>query len=126
MKKQLPAFLAALFVTGFIALAMIVTSANALMNKNGTVVSNDPALPAANTTTSIDQAQIDQLQARIDEYQQREWESQQLLQDSQQQLQQASAQNQQFRQFVLAMQQAGLIQIRNDGSVVITGQPGNN
>lgn len=122
MKKQIPAFLAALFVTGFIALAMIVTSANALMNKNGTVVSNDPA----NNTTSIDQAQIDQLQARIEEYQQRESQYQQLLQDSQQQLQQASAQNQQFRQFVLAMQQAGLIQIRSDGTVLITGRPGNN
>ena len=60
MKKQLPAFIAAMLVTGFIALAMIVTSANALMNKNGTVVSNNPA--SVSSTTNIDQAQIEQLQ----------------------------------------------------------------
>ena len=110
MKKQLPAFLAAILVTGFIALAMIVTSANALMNKNGTAVSNSPA--SASSSTNIDQAQIEQLQARIDEYQQREAQYQQLLQQDQQQIQQ-------FQQFLFAMQQAGLIQIRRDGTILI-------
>ena len=117
MKKQFPAFIAAFFVTGFIALAMIVTSANALMNKNGTVVSNDPAVISSTTTTSIDQAQIDQLQARINEYQQREAQYQQLLQQDQQQIQQ-------FQQFLLAMQQAGLIQVRSDGTVLVTARHG--
>jgi peptidoglycan hydrolase CwlO-like protein len=117
MKKQIPAFLAALVVTGFITMAMIVTSANALMNKNGTVVSNDPAITSSTTTTSIDQAQIDQLQARINEYQQRETQYQQLLQQDQQQIQQ-------FQQFLFAMQQAGLIQIRSDGTVLITARGG--
>ena len=111
MKKQLPAFLAAMLVTGFIALAMIVTSANALMNKNGTAVSNNPA--SASSSTNIDQAQIDQLQARIGEYQQRETQYQQLLQQDQQQIQQ-------YKQFIFAMQQAGLIQIRSDGTVIVT------
>ena len=117
MKKQLPAFIAALAITGFIALAMIVTSANAFMNKNGTVVSNDPAITSSSTTTSIDQAQIDQLQARINEYQQRETQYQQLLQQDQ-------AQIQQFQQFLLAMQQAGLIQVRSDGTILITARRG--
>jgi hypothetical protein len=40
-------------------------------------------------------------------------------------LQQDQQQIQQFRQFLLAMQQAGLIQIRGDGAIVITGRPGN-
>jgi uncharacterized protein YlxW (UPF0749 family) len=115
MKKQLPALLAALAITGFIALAMVVTSANALMNKNGTAVSNDPALVSSNTSAS--QAQIDQLQARVNEYQQREAQYQQILQQDQEQIQQ-------FRQFLFAMQQAGLIQIRSDGTIVITGRGG--
>lgn len=113
MKKQLPAFIAALAITGFIALAMVVTSANALINKNGTAVSNDPA--AVSSSTNASQAQIDQLQARINEYQQREAQYQQLLQQDQQQIQQ-------FRQFLFAMQQAGLIQIRTDGTILITGR----
>jgi len=118
MKKQLPALIAALFITGFITLAMVVTSVNALMNKNGTVVSNDPSATTAATTAS--QAQIEQLQARVTEYQQREAQYQQLLEQDQQQIQQ-------FRQFLLAMQQAGLIQVRPDGTVVITGgRLGNN
>lgn len=117
MKKQIPALIAAFLVTGFIALAMVVTSANALMNKNGTVAANSPAAAsAASTTTNINQAQIDQLQSRINEYQQREAQYQQLLQQDQ-------AQIQQFRQFLFAMQQAGLIQIRGDGAIVITGRP---
>jgi uncharacterized protein YlxW (UPF0749 family) len=109
MKKQLPAFVAALVITGFIALVMVVTSANALMNKNGTTASNAPASVAS---TNSSQAQIDQLQARINQYQQREVQYQQLLQQDQ-------AQIQQFRQFLFAMQQAGLIQIRSDGTIVI-------
>jgi len=111
MKKQLPAFIAATLVTGFIALAMFVTGANALLNKNGTAVSNDPAA-AVSSSTNIDQAQIEQLQARVNEYQQREAQYQQLLQQDQQQLQQ-------YQQFVIAMQQAGLIQIRSDGTILI-------
>lgn len=117
MKKQIPALVAALVVTGFIAMAMVVTSANALMNKNGTVASNSPTTASAASTTNINQAQIDQLQSRINEYQQREAQYQQLLQQDQQQIQQ-------FRQFLFAMQQAGLIQIRGDGAIVITGRPG--
>jgi TolA-binding protein len=112
MKKQIPALFAAFLVTGIIALAMVVTSANALMNTNGTVASNDPA--AVTSTTNVNQAQIDQLQARINEYQQREVQYQQLLQQDQQQMQQ-------FRQFLFALQQAGLIQIRSDGTILITG-----
>jgi uncharacterized protein YlxW (UPF0749 family) len=115
MKKQLPAFFAAILVTGFIAFAMIVTSANALLNKNGTVVSNDPA--AVSTATNINQARVEQLQARINEYQQREARYQQLLQEDQQQIQQ-------FQQFLAAMQQAGLIQIRRDGTILINTRRG--
>jgi chromosome segregation ATPase len=114
MKKRIPALFAAILMTGFIAMVMVVTSANALINKNGTVASNAPA--AASSTTNGNQAQIDQLQSRINEYQQREAQYQQLLQQDQQQIQQ-------FQQFLFAMQQAGLIRIRQDGTVLITARP---
>lgn len=130
MKKQLPALIAAILMTGFIALVMTVTSANALFNKNTVAVSNAPATTSQSAATSLEQAQIQQLQARIDEYQQREQQYQQLLQTNQAQLQQAqsqlgqaSAQIEQFQNFLFALQNRGLIRIRNDGTVVITGQP---
>jgi ABC-type transport system involved in cytochrome bd biosynthesis fused ATPase/permease subunit len=134
MKKQLPALLAALLMTGFISLVMVVTSANALLNKN-TVDPANSVSSAANTSaavTSADQAQIKQLQDRINEYaqreqqfQQREQQYQQMLQSDQQQLEQSTAQTQQFQQFLLALQQRGLIRIQNNGTVLITAIPSN-
>jgi hypothetical protein len=112
MKKQFSALIAALLITGFIALAMGVTSVNALLNKNGTVISNDPAAASSPAGTDLSQAQIAQLQTRVNEYQQREAQYQQLLQENQQQIQQ-------YKQFVFAMQQAGLVRVRSDGTIVI-------
>jgi uncharacterized protein YlxW (UPF0749 family) len=130
MKKQLPALITAILVTGFIALVMVVTSVNALFNKNSTAVSNSPTVSqnaaASNVASSMEQAQIKQLQDRINEYQKREQQYQQLLQtdqsqlqQAQAQLQQASAQMEQFKNFVLVLQQRGLITIQSDGSVTI-------
>lgn len=123
MKKRFPALIATVFTVGFIAIVMLMTSANALMNKNGTVVSNAPSVGAV---TNINLTQIDQLQARISEYEQRETQYQQLLQDSQDNLRQVTIQNQQYRQFILSLQQAGLIQVRSDGTVIITSKPSSN
>jgi parvulin-like peptidyl-prolyl isomerase len=127
MKKQLPALIAAIIMTGFITLVMVVTSANALFNKNSVPVTNSPTT-SQNAGPSLEQAQIKQLQDRINEYQQREQQYQQLLQtdqtqlqQAQEQLQQASAQMDQFRNFILTLQRRGLISIQSDGSVVITG-----
>ena len=135
MKKQLPALVAAILMTAFIALAMVVTSANALLNKNAVDPLNSAA---ASTGTSIDsvsnasQAQIKQLQDRINEYaqreqqyQQREQQYQQTLASDQLQLQQAAVQLQQIQQLLSALQDRGLIQITNNGTILITGQTGN-
>lgn len=132
MKKQLPALLAASLMTGLISLVMVVTSANALLNKN----SVDPANSVSTSSISsvsvsgADQTQIKQLQDRINEYaqreqqyQQREQQYQQTLQSDQQQLSQAAAQIQQFQQFLVALQERGIIKIRSDGSVLITAIP---
>jgi peptidoglycan hydrolase CwlO-like protein len=127
MKKQLPALIAAILMTGFIALVMAVTSVNALFNKSSVAVSDSPAT-SLNASSGMEQAQIKQLQDRINEYQQREQQYQQLLQadqtqlqQAQSQLQQASIQMEQFQNFILALQRRGLISIQSDGSVVITG-----
>lgn len=125
MKKQLPALIAAILMTGFITLVMTVTSVNALFNKSSIAVSDSPAA-SQNASSSMEQAQIRQLQDRINEYQQREQQYQQLLQADQTQLQQAQAQLQQasmqmeqFQNFILTLQRRGLISIQSDGSVII-------
>jgi peptidoglycan hydrolase CwlO-like protein len=131
MKKQIPALLAAALMTGITAMAMLVVSFSALFNHNGVTVSNSPSnIALVSASSGNEQAQIVQLQNRINEYQQREAQYQQLLQRDQSQLQQAQAQLdqasqqvQQFQSFIAALQNRGLIRIRNDGSVIITAQP---
>ncbi len=135
MKKQLPALVAAILMTAFIALIMVVTSANALLNKNGVDPSNSASVGTSTSTDSVSstsQAQIKQLQDRINEYAQREQQYQQREQQYQQtigsdqlQLQQAAVQFQQIQQLLSALQDRGLIRIQNNGTILITGQAGN-
>jgi TolA-binding protein len=126
MKKRLPALFAAFLITTFIAFAMGAVSVGALTNPNSVIASNTPGTASGNSSTvGIQQAQIQQLQARIQEYQQREQQYQSQLLNDQKQLQQADVELQQFQQFILALQSRGLIQIQNDGSVVVTGRSGN-
>jgi uncharacterized protein YlxW (UPF0749 family) len=125
MKRQLPALLAAFLVTAFIALAMSVMSVNALFNPNSVAVSDSSTSAKGQAALSPEQAQIQQLQARINEYQQREQQYQTLLERDQQQLQQLATQLQQFQQFLFELQNRGLIRVQDNGSVVITGRPGN-
>jgi uncharacterized protein YpmS len=118
MKKHIPAILATLMIIGFLVLAMGVTGISALTNRVGT--------PNANLLTSAsggsDQSQLDLLQSRINEYQQREQQYQQLLDDDQVKIQQETSQIQQFKQLLVAMQQHGLIQIRDDGTIMLARQ----
>ncbi|MCX6036901.1 MAG: hypothetical protein NTW99_03210, partial [Chloroflexi bacterium] len=67
MRKQIGALLAAIRITGAIAMTMVVVGANAMTNQKGTAVSNSPASVAAagSTTASSDQAQIAQLQSLV-------------------------------------------------------------
>ncbi len=124
MKKRLPALLAAFVITAFITLAMGAVSVSALFNPNGVAVSNKPGVSQAQASapsSALEQAQIQQLQGRIQEYQQREQQYQAQLQNAQQQIQQTNTQLQQYQQFILALQQRGVIRILQDGSVIITG-----
>jgi peptidoglycan hydrolase CwlO-like protein len=125
MRKQISAILAALFITGFIALCMTVVGASALVNKNSVPVSNSPQANVVASTTNDPtavQAEIQQLQNRINEYQQREQQYQQELQTAQQQLQSANSQISQFQQLLQVMQQRGLIFINQNGQIYLPGR----
>lgn len=125
MRKQISAILAALFITGFIALCMTVVGVNALVNKNSVPVSNSPQATVVASTTNdppAAQTEIQQLQARINQYQQREQQYQQELQTAQQQLQDANSQIAQFQQLLQVMQQRGLILINQSGQIFLPGR----
>lgn len=126
MRKQISAILAALFITGFIALCMTVVGANALVNKNSVPVSNSPQATAVasntNDPSAATQTQIQQLEDRINQYQQREQQYQQELQTAQQQIQDANSQIAQFQQLLQVMQQRGLIFINQSGQIFLPGR----
>ncbi len=129
MKKQVMAALIALLMTVCVGAAIFAIGGAALVNKNSVAVVNSPAQGSAQAAQISDQtaAQVAQLQDLVSQYQQREQQYQQREQQLQQQLAQANAQVQQDQQMVqqvqmllAALQQRGLIQITNDGRILIT------
>jgi uncharacterized protein HemX len=123
MRKQIGALLAAILITGAIAMSMFVIGANAMTNQKGTAVSNSPAMVAVtgSTTASSDQAQIAQLQSLVAEYQAREQQYQTALKSDNDQLTQAASEMQMIQQLLSYLQRQGLIQINNQGQIFITG-----
>ena len=139
MKKQLTAFIAAIFITICIAAGIFAVSGVAFANSNGVQASNTSAgqgasgvvpVNASNTVNSQaqvqQQQQIQQLQSLVAQYQQRDQQYQQREQQYQTQLNQANAQLaqskqqlQQFQQLVTFLQQRGIITINSDGQVYI-------
>lgn len=126
MRKQIGALLAAILITGAIAMSMVVIGANAMTNQKGTAVSNFPASVAAvgSTTASSDQAQIAQLQSLVAEYQAREQQYQAALKSDNDQLTQAASELQMIQQLLAYLQSHGLIQIDNQGQIYVTGGSG--
>ena len=124
MRKQIGALLAAILITGAIAMSMVVIGANAMTNQKGTAVSNSPASVAAagSTTASSDQAQIAQLQSLVAEYQAREQQYQAALKSDNDQLTQTASELQMIQQLLAYLQSHGLIQIDNQGQIYITGR----
>ena len=138
MKKQLVAFIAAIFITICIAAGIFAVSGVAFANSNGVQASNAPAGQGASTVIAVNasstvsqaqvqqQQQIQQLQSLVAQYQQRDQQYQQREQQYQTQLNQANAQLaqaqqqiQQFQQLVTFLQQRGIITISSDGQVYI-------
>lgn len=129
MKKQLPALIAALLMTGFVTFVMLVTGVNALMNKN---IEQTTASTGSTNGGNVSPAQVKELQNRINEYAQRELEYQKREKQYQQELQsnmlvqqQAMQQTRQVKELLMALQSRGLIQIQENGNIMITGKPGN-
>ena len=124
MRKQLIAFIAAVLITGTIALSMFVVGANALANQNGTVASNSPSSQSSvattgSTTTSSDQAQIAQLQSLVAQYQSREQQYQSALNADNTQLAQAASEMQTIQQLLAYLESRGIIQIDNQGQITV-------
>jgi chromosome segregation ATPase len=118
VKKTIPAVIATIIMSVFIGMTILALGLNALLSKNVTVVK---AAPAAGSQVDASQATIQDLQATITQYQQREVQYQSELKKAADEINQANQQNQQFRQLILALQNAGVIQITQDGRVRITG-----
>jgi peptidoglycan hydrolase CwlO-like protein len=131
--KHFSALIAAFIITGFIGFGMFSVGANALSNKNTVPLLNSPAQAAGSsqsntsaTQSSTTADQIQQMQDLINQYQQRDQQaqaelkqaSQQINQD-QQQIQQYQQQIQQFQQLLMALQNRGVIIIRQDGTILI-------
>ena len=121
VKKTIPAVIATIIMSVFIGMAILALGLNALLSKNVTVAQ---AAPAAGSQVDASQATIQDLQATITQYQQREVQYQSELKKAADEIDQANQQNQQFRQLILALQNAGVIQITQDGRVRITGGSG--
>lgn len=124
MRKQLIAFIAAVLITGTIALSMFVVGANALANQNGTVASNSPSSQSSvattgSTTTSSDQGQIAQLQSLVAQYQSREQQYQTALNTDNTQLAQAASEMQTIQQLLTYLESRGIIQIDSQGQITV-------
>jgi len=123
MRKQVVAFLFAFLITAIVALSMLVIGVNAANNPNGVAVSNSPASTAANVSSeaSSSQAQIAQLQSQVAQYRAREQQYQAALSSDNQQLSQAAREIQMIQQLLATLQDRGLIQINNQGQIIVRG-----
>jgi peptidoglycan hydrolase CwlO-like protein len=126
MRKQILAAVAAILITGTIAMSMFVVGTNALANQNGTAASNSPATAAAASSSGVSssastQAQIAQLQAQLAQYQARDQQYQAALNSDNTQLAQATSEIQMIQQLLTYLQQRGLIQIDSNGQIFVTG-----
>ena len=124
MRKQIMAILTALFITGILALAVGTVGVNAMLNNKGTAVSNSPAQSAASNSavSPSDKALIADLQNQIAVYQARDQQYQAALQSDNQQLAQVAQQVQTIQQLLVYLQNLGIIQIDNQGQIIVTAR----
>ena len=115
-KKILPALVAMLCMTVFIGFSLLGFGLNAVMNKNGSV---PRAAAQFDSQASTSQASQQDMQSTIAQYQQREAQYKDELQKAADQINATNQQNQQYRQLFLALQNAGVIQITQDGRVTL-------
>ncbi len=113
--KHATAILASIFITAIVGLGILFLGADALFNKNTVPLQSSPAtLSGVSQTISSSQP----LQAQLDQYKAQ-------LADTQAQLDQANQTLAQYQSLIDALQQAGLIRVQSDGSILIRGGFGN-
>jgi len=122
-KKHIPALIAAFAITAIVGVLMLGLGANALFNKN--VITAQAA--SSDNSINLDTATPEELKALIAEYQSREAQYQQELNQAADQINQANGQIEQYQSFIMALQNAGVIQINRNGQVTVMTSPfGNN
>ena len=129
--KRIQGLIAATFITGIVAVGMVGIGANAISNPNSVAVSDSPAKTAqtaqaasgAATSAASDQttAEINQLQSLIKQYQSREQQYQTEIKSLSQKLSDANAVADQAQQILQALQERGIIQITQDGRILLRG-----
>jgi peptidoglycan hydrolase CwlO-like protein len=130
--KQVQALIAAVLVTGLVAIGMLSVGASALANTNTVPVSDSPAASVSNDSGTAPgqnadpSQQIQQLQNLVRQYQDREQQYQSRLNQAAQQIQQyqsqlneASQQVEQLQSILAELQNRGVIRILNDGTIQI-------
>jgi hypothetical protein len=133
MNKHRTAMVAATLVTLVVCLGMFVIGTSAAMNKNGVPVKDSPTSGGAAVTTSIDPAQVVQMQNLITQYQQRDQQYQQReqqyqqreqqyqaqLNSAQQQLDQTANQLAQYQRVLQFLIDRGIIQVDSRGRIFL-------
>jgi len=133
MNKHRTAIVAATLVTLVVCLGMFAIGASAAMNKNGVPVKDAPGSSSVAASTSVDSAQIAQMQNLITQYQQRDQQYQQReqqyqqreqqyqdqLSSAQQQLDQASNQLAQYQRVLQFLVDRGIIQVDSRGRIFL-------
>lgn len=125
--NHLKALIASLVITGLIACGMFAIGINALMNQNTAPLNDAPIAQNASAVTTDSSAptpsaaRIAQLEDLVRQYQAREQQQQQSEQELQLQLDQANTTLQQYQNLLTQLQARGLIQITNDGRIMIRG-----
>jgi uncharacterized protein YlxW (UPF0749 family) len=121
IRKTLPALVAALSMTGIIGLAILAFGLNALYNQN---ISSAQAAAQPVSPTIAGQVENQDLQTLISQYQEREAQYQSQLQQAADQINEISQQNLQYQQLIQALQNSGVIQITQDGQVLLSRRAG--
>jgi uncharacterized protein YlxW (UPF0749 family) len=125
-RKTLPAYLAALGMTGMIGVCILAFGVSTLLNRKTApvqaVATQMPVVFDQQATIQQLQDQVAQYQQREAQYQARETQYQNQLQQVTDQLNQLSQLNQQYQAYqdiVTSLENAGVIRIASDGSVIV-------
>lgn len=132
IKKTMPAITVALFMTAVVGVLILSFGLNALFNHNTVPLNASAASPqdaaaltgnvantSATSATSTPDATVQQLQNLVNQYQTRETQYQNQLKQAADQINQLTQQNQQYQNLITALQNAGVIQITQDGRVFL-------